>query len=275
MKACEDPTAHCNGSSIRPCLRVVTRALQCQEQEMTILTEVTRILPALVSCISVGTLRGIPLSHLMTWLGEMGQHRIASSLLIETGAVEACVRAASRRPECSSFAVATSRSNLSMSQGQPRDPIVTLIRSGRLVRGWLKHSVAAMAIRDPADQETIQEVEADPNANLNANSNPNANPNAETDRNADANNPNSNARSKRVWTPPGSSRSVGSSLATKYAPSSSEATSAPGSGSWRHRALTLTSTLSLSLTLTLTLIPIRLLTIAGTGGLGRRRPYNL
>jgi len=38
---CEEPHAHGDGAGIGPALRVVSRALQCEEEEMTILTEVS------------------------------------------------------------------------------------------------------------------------------------------------------------------------------------------------------------------------------------------
>ena len=73
----------------------------------------------------------------MRWIGDGAAHRILSSLLIETGAVEAMVRASARRPECSSLAGSTSL----------------------LVRGWLRHAIASMATRDPEDAEAVAECE--------------------------------------------------------------------------------------------------------------------
>ena len=104
---------------------------------MAILTEVTRHLPVLVTALKSHRLRNLPLASLLAWMADLAEHRIASALLIESGAVEAALRAALRRK-------ASSR-------------MVGL--ASRMIQSWLGVVIGHMSEREQGEEEIVSEFE--------------------------------------------------------------------------------------------------------------------
>jgi len=136
--ACEDQHGYWGGAIVQPIVEVLTRALcSSGDTEMALLREVTVHLPRQVKTLQERRVRNQARLQLTNYFVELAQHRLAAYVLVESGAVAACLQACVSRSECTLLHVATSR----------------------IVRGWIHQAMQALATRTDDDEETPKEIE--------------------------------------------------------------------------------------------------------------------